>query len=290
MEAATPTYKDLQIYHVKSYSTISPVQLSLSTEGKTIVVAGLSNEHVGRAIAESFAESGAKNLALLGQSESVLKSCTKEIKERYPAVNVTYFVTDAKSTESVGLTAHHIRSSLGAWDVFVQAATHSLAATTLVGADTDDFWESFEQNVRSIQHFAKHFIPKKRPNATYISLVSRISRQPVTDVAGFSALAASQSAVMKLNHFLAAEHPDMRVYSVDPGRDHTKSRQDSVAGGEDRHLVKIDEMPKLCGDFCVWLTAPEQDFLRGRFLRCNWDASELVAMKAAISADVSLLN
>lgn len=289
MDVSTPT--KLQIYHVKSYPTIFPMNPPLSTQGKTIVIAGLGHDQVGLAMAQSFAVSGATNVALMGERESTLISCAAKIKEEHPAVNVAYFVTDAKSTESVGLTAHHIRSSIGAWDVFVQAASHSPVATTLVGADTDDFWECFEQNVRSTQHFAKHFIPKKRPNATYISLVSRVIRQPVEDVAGTSAFAASQSAVMKINQFLAAEHPDLRVFSVDSGKDYTKERaQQGLTRPEGKNLAAPDETPKLCGDFCVWLTSPEQDFLRGRFLWCNWDANELTHLEAAIGADSSLLS
>lgn len=289
MEASAPT--DLKIYHVKSYPTISPRQPSLSTKGKTIIIAGVSHDHVGLAIARSFAESGAMNIALMGESESILTSSTSDIRANYSATSIEYYVTDVRSTESVGVTAHHIRASLGAWDVFVQAVAHSPVATTLVGADTDDWWECFEQNVRSTQHFAKHFLPKKRPNATYISLVSRSQRQPVVEMAGSSAFAASQSAVLKVNHFLAAEHPDLRVFSVDSGRDWARqSPQKGVMVSEGSSAAGPDQLSKLCGDFCVWLTSPEQDFLRGRFLWCNWDASELAAMKAAIGADLSLLS
>lgn len=278
-------------YHLKSYPTIFPGQPSLSTRGKTIVVAGVGNDDVGHAIARAFAESGAKNIALMGENEALLAESMTEIKARYPTTNVAYFITDAKSTESVGLSAHHIRATLGAWDVFVQAASYSPVATTLVGADTDDWWRCFEQNIQSTQHFAKHFIPKKRPNATYFSLVSRIVRQPVLKIAGSSAFAASQSAVLKLNEFLAAENPDLRVFNVDSGGDHrsqTVQMHEMVSGS--CSSGGSDDIPALCGAFCVWLASPDQDFLRSRFLRCNWDANELVEMKAALGADPGLLK
>jgi NAD(P)-dependent dehydrogenase (short-subunit alcohol dehydrogenase family) len=281
----------LKTYHLKSYPTIFPGQPLLSTQGQTIVIAGVGNDNVGNAIARAFAESGAKNIALMGESASVLAESMAEIKASYPTKNVAYFITDASSTESVGLTAHHIRANLGAWDVFVQAACYSPVATTLVGADTDDWWRCFEQNIRPTQHFAKHFIPKKRPNATYISLVSRVVRHPGLDVSGLSAFAASQTAVLKVNEFLAAENPDLRVFNVDSGGDHGSKivQKDEMVSGS-RTSAGSDDIPALCGAFCVWLTSPEQDFLRSRFLWCNWDASELVEMKAALGADPGLLK
>lgn len=287
-----PIPANLKTYHVRTYPAISPGQSLLSTQGKTIVIAGVgSDDYVAPAIARSFAESGAMNIALMGENEFALARIISDMKASYPATNIQYFITDARSTESVGVTAHHIRASLGAWDVFIQSASHSPVATTLAGADTDDWWECFELNVRSTQHFAKHFMPKKRLNATYISLVSRIAGQPVVDIAGSSALAASQSAVLKVNEFLAAEHADLRLFNVDSGSDGANERsQKNAPLADSRNLAGSNDTPELCGAFCVWLTSPEQDFLRGRLLWCNWDANELVAMKAAISADPSLLS
>ena len=232
-----------------------------------------------------------KNIALMGESGSVLAESMAEIKASYPTDErrILYHRCKFHRIRS-GFTAHHIRATLVP-GCSCRLPSSSPVATTLVGADTDDWWRCFEQNIRSTQHFAKHFIPKKRPNATYISLVSRVVRHPVFDVGGSSAFAASQMAVLKLNEFLAAENPDLRVFNVDSGGDHGSKivqKDEMVSGGSTS--AGSDDTPALCGAFCVWLTSPEQDFLRGRFLWCNWDASELIGMKAALGADPGLLK
>ena len=44
----------------------------------------------------------------------------------------------------------------------------------------------------------------------------------------------------------------------------------------------VAELP---GSYVVWLTTPDADFLKGRFVYANWDIEELKAKKAEILKD-----
>ena len=43
--------------------------------------------------------------------------------------------------------------------------------------------------------------------------------------------------------------------------------------------------PELAGAFCLWLCTDKADFLKGRFVRANWDVKELQARADEIVRD-----
>lgn len=51
-----------------------------------------------------------------------------------------------------------------------------------------------------------------------------------------------------------------------------------------------DASAELFANFCVWLVSPQQDFLRGRDVWCNWDIDELVARRSEIETNSLLLT
>jgi hypothetical protein len=46
----------------------------------------------------------------------------------------------------------------------------------------------------------------------------------------------------------------------------------------------------LAGDFCIWLTSSESDFLKGRYLAATFDVDELLERKAEFEKDPTLLR
>jgi hypothetical protein len=47
---------------------------------------------------------------------------------------------------------------------------------------------------------------------------------------------------------------------------------------------------RLPGDFAVWLASPEATFLNGKFVWAQWDADELLTVKARLEANPALLS
>jgi|SRR5947209_18454678 len=102
---------------------------------------------------------------------------------------------------------------------------------------------------------------------------------------GLSSYSASKLAALKLNEYLAAENPHLRVFNVHPESIETPMYEKhwSTRGGIDAGPAGDD--PALPGDFIVWLAGAQAEFLRGRFAWANWDATEMMAMKEQIEAD-----
>lgn len=169
------------------------------------------------------------------------------------------------------------------------AAVSSPTPTTIQGGDEDEWWKAFETTVRSVQHFSKSFMPKARPNATYIALSSSTAVGPAQSAPKVSAYSAAKLAAAKLDEYLSIENPRLRVFTLDPGLIDTalfRQWQKDLGIPNDAPMDDIS----LPADTCVWLASSESEFLRGRFLLASYDVEELLDRKAEIEADATLLR
>ena len=174
---------------------------------------------------------------------------------------------------------------LGAWDIFVHAAAYLPDKGTLTSTDFDDWWKGFEVNVKFSHHFAKHFLSKCRPNATYISLSTGAVHGPAVAMANSSAYVTSKLAAFKLDEFLATENPGLRVFTVHPGIVDTHMFRKHQGGP-----AKAGDDGRLSGHFMLWVASPESEFMRGRYMWANWDVNELKDKKTQIESDPFLLR
>lgn len=177
-----------------------------------------------------------------------------------------------------------------AWDVFINcAAFSSPTPTTIQGSDEDDWWKAFETAVRSVQHFSKSFMPKARPNATYISISSTTALYHAQSAPKVSAYASSKLAAAKLDEYLSEENPRLRVFTLHPGLIKTglfEQWKQTLKLPDD---IAVDDV-SLPADTCVWLASSESEFLRGRYLLASYDVDELLERKAEIEADPTMLR
>ena len=143
--------------------------------------------------------------------------------------------------------------------------------------------------MRSVQHFSKSFMPKARPNATYISLNAGSAFAPAQYMQKTSAYSAAKLASAKLDEFLSVENPRLRVFTLHPGVVNTSLFRQWQKDLDIPADISLDDL-SLPSDLCVWLASPESEFLRGRYLCAAYDVDELLARKAEIEADPSLLR
>ena len=273
-----------------SYSTIDPSRPELSCKGKTVYITGAGWGSIGAGIALSFAKAGAAKIGLLGRTAKTLEDTKAKIKESYPDTEVHVEIMDMSDNRSSGMAAHNIRVAIGAWDIFVAGAAHLPKLTTIAGSDDQDWWKAFETSTKFVQYWSTHFLPKSRPGATYISLTAGAAGIPATMMPLNSAYSAMKLAGLKLDEYIAAESPQLRVFSLHPGIVDTRMYQQvSKAFGAPAGKAAPDDM-SLPSDVCVWLASSEAEFLRGRILSVNFDMDELMTRKAEIEADPSLMR
>ena len=238
----------------------------------------------------SFAKAGAAKIGLLGRTPTTLEATKAHINEHYPEVEVHVETMDTSDNQSSGLAAHNIRVTIGAWDVFVNGAAHLPTLTTIAGSDNEDWFKAFENSIKFIQYWSTHFLPKSRPNATYVSLSAASVAIPATAMPLNSAYTAMKLASLKLDEFIAAETPGLRVFTLHPGIVDTRMYQKVRKGSSEMSGKSAPDDMSLPSDVCVWLASPEAEFLRGRFLSVNFDMDELMVREAEFEADPSLLR
>ena len=85
----------------------------------------------------------------------------------------------------------------------------------------------YEVNVLAPLALAQVAIPRMPPGAAVINVTSDAGSEAYESWGGYG---SSKAALEQLSAVLAAEHPDLRVYAVDPGDMRTQMHQDAFPG------------------------------------------------------------
>ncbi|KAF4970843.1 hypothetical protein FSARC_2209 [Fusarium sarcochroum] len=267
--------------HKTSYPAISPLRPELSTKGKNALITG-GGSGIGASIAKSFAKSGITNLALLGRTEKTLLQNKAEIEKQYPGTKVwtyTVDIVDADSTRSA-LEAYTTAIN-GKIDILIANAGYMPKTEHITEADPNDWWLSFEINVKGNFNLLRAFRPLAAPGATVVHVST--NAMYIEFMEGFSGYRGSKMASYKVFEWYARENPDQVVIQFHPGLILDTGVTKPIAQIiEDYGFIAEDV--SLSGDFAVWATSDEAKFLSGRFVECLWDVDELKAAKDQVEA------
>ncbi|WP_027483272.1 SDR family NAD(P)-dependent oxidoreductase [Deinococcus pimensis] len=98
---------------------------------------------------------------------------------------------------------------------------------TLAHSPTEALRRVFDVNVLAPLRLVQLALPHLTPGARILNLSSDAA---VEAYEGWGGYGASKAALDHLSRTLAAEHPDLRVYSVDPGDMNTRMHQEAFPG------------------------------------------------------------
>ena len=82
-------------------------------------------------------------------------------------------------------------------------------------------------NVLAPLALVQEALPRLAPGACVINVTSDAAVEPYPGWGGYG---SSKAALEQLSAVLAAEHPELRVYAVDPGDMRTQMQQDAFPG------------------------------------------------------------
>ncbi|KAL4913081.1 hypothetical protein BDW62DRAFT_205885 [Aspergillus aurantiobrunneus] len=262
-----------------TYPEINPLNVDL--HGKTVVITGAS-KGIGRAIALSFAKSGVSGLVILARSdlaslENEILAVAEEASRSQPKVlRLAFDITDRTQVESA---ARQVESTFGGVDILVNNAGYLDSFDAFADTDPDDWWRTYEVNVKGVYLMARAFLPLvlKSNDKTIIACASigAVSTQP-----GMSAYQSSKTAVVRLNDLLMVDYGEqgLLAYAIHPGGVWTDMAEKMP---KHTHPLFVDTA-ELAGDFLVWLTRKRREWLAERYINVTWDVSELLMRKDEI--------
>lgn len=205
--------------HHDTYASISEANHELSCEGKMVFITG-GGRGIGRAIAKSFAIAKAEGIFLIGRNKYDLQTTAKEILTTNAvsagSTKVLYFVADITDAQAVSSAIQQAIDSLGRIDVLVQNAGYLDAHRSVIDSDLDDFWRTFEVNVKGGLTVIQEFL-KVAPvlGATLINIGSGAGHIPY--IPGYAAYSASKLSLAKIVEYVHHENPHLRVFNINPG-------------------------------------------------------------------------
>lgn len=259
-------------YHHEPYPAINPSRPELSAQGKVVIVTG-GGKGIGKATALAFAKAHAKAVVITGRTKPTLEQTSSEI-EKLGSKSVFYVadVTDSKRMHDIFSA---IKAQFGSIDIVISNAAYLSDREDIHNASVDEWWTGFEVNVKGGLNVTQAFLQNTEPGATLINISTAITHMYF--VPGLSSYAASKLATVRLLEDTHIEYPQFRIFNIQPGVIQSDMNTKSGIAPQDSgtFFIVANVLVDLPAYFAVWLSSPEADFVRGRFLWANWDVSEL---------------
>jgi NAD(P)-dependent dehydrogenase (short-subunit alcohol dehydrogenase family) len=212
----TPNFSSFtKRWHSEPYPFISPTRPELSAAGKTVLVTG-GGTGIGRAVSIAFAQAGAKSIAIIGRRLDRLQDAAAEIvaagSGRTKVVTAT---GDVAHRESMNAAVKSISDEVGKIHIFVSCSGALPKIDPVRDYDEAQFRHGLEVNVVGTFNALQAVLPFAYPNAMILNISSLFAHFAPT--ANSFAYAVNKIAALKMFDYLAAENPDLRVVSVQPG-------------------------------------------------------------------------
>ncbi|KAL7902907.1 hypothetical protein HDV63DRAFT_362582 [Trichoderma sp. SZMC 28014] len=262
------------------YPFIDPTKANLA--GKSVLVTGAS-KGIGKATAIAFAAAGCSKIAIAARS--ALDEVTEAVKdaaanEDRPEPVVLSLSMDVTSEESVKAAAESIADKFsGALDVLICNAGYLEQWSPIAESQPDDWWRSWEVNVKGTYLCHRFFIPLllKSQTKTIINC-SSLGGQRV--IPGASSYQTAKFALARFSEFADTEYYQQGLVAINvhPGSVPTEL---ALNMPEYMHKALIDP-PELAAHTFVWLTKERRAWLSGRFISVCWDMEELEKKKDEI--------
>ncbi|KAI1869920.1 uncharacterized protein JN550_005510 [Neoarthrinium moseri] len=253
-------------FHRSTYPFINPTRPELSTKGKTAIVTG-SGQGIGLAIAKSLAKSGVSALGLIGRTEKTLLFTKESIKEISPDTKVFTYAVDVVDTKALTEALASFVATTGAKiDILAANAGYLPDLTSILDADADDWWSTFEINIKGNFNLLRAYQPHAARNGVVVHTSTSAIHIPY--MPGYSAYRGSKAGATKVFEMFGGEMQELGNGKF----------------GESVKGFPFDDV-ELSGDFVNWVVSDEAKFLNGKFVAANWDAEGMVQIKESIEKD-----
>ncbi|KAF2622530.1 oxidoreductase [Macroventuria anomochaeta] len=287
-QSASPT----KTYHKAPYPSIDPTRPELSAKGKIVVVTG-GGTGIGAETARYFARAGALRIAILGRHKQPLLDTKATIGADNPFTEVLAIPTDITNIDSVEAAFSHVARN-SKIDILVSNAAVIGTKAPIISQISSSLLSGIIINIQGNFNVATAFLKHAAVGGGVIIEVNSAAAH-LTIAPEFAAYNIAKVATARFYSSLAFEHPELAVFSIQPGAIETEMNKNAgykeknegeewewaEGGGAADILSQYDDVG-LPAAFMVWLASPEARFLKGKYLWANWDVDELKARRKEI--------
>jgi len=273
--------------HLKTYPAIDPTLPALSAAGKIVVIGG-GPTGIGFAAARAFAAAKASHIVLLARRQSKLAEAKANLQREFRGVKVSTWSVSTMDDAQLGKVFAEIRAKVGEPNIMVMSMGATGPYTSTFEIPPDEFWNTYDVNVKGNVNFVRHGLDKRYPKEGKI-IISVSTAAAHHFMAGLAAYGSSKQAFLNILTQISDEEMTngVRCHSFHPGAVLT----DMARGcGYDENSPIPWTDPELPGDFTVWLASPEANFLNGRMVWAAWDVEELKSKAEEIESNPSMLR
>lgn len=201
---------------------------------QTALITGASRG-LGLALARALAEQG-WTLILDARSAADLNTARASLPPQARVIAAAGDVTDAAHRAELA----GIAQAVGGVDVLVNNASTlgTSPMPDLLSFPLDLLANVYTTNVIAPLGLLQAIFPQFKPGARVINVTSDAGKEAY---AGWGGYGSSKAALEQLSAIFAAEHPELKVYWVDPGDMRTQMHQDAFPGEDisDRPLPEV---------------------------------------------------
>ncbi|KAJ5093276.1 hypothetical protein N7456_009137 [Penicillium angulare] len=216
---------------------------------------------------------------------SALDETANEVRSINPATKVVVAQCNIALDDDVKSLVGTVNSEFeGRLDAVVANAGYSgpLIADVVLEKPSD-IQTSFDVNTVGpflVAHYLLPLLLATESGAKSFITINSMGAPTVTGPSGHASYCVSKAAQARLIEMINEQYGGQGLFSasVHPGG----MRSGFVKDLPEEILKLLNDSPDLVGAFCVWLSKPDapqtqRDVLKGRFLSCKWDVSELEA-------------
>jgi NAD(P)-dependent dehydrogenase (short-subunit alcohol dehydrogenase family) len=216
-----------KILHSDTYPTINPTTKS-NHSGHAVFITGASSG-IGLATALSYAKAGASHIGLasLDTFPSGIVETLRDVAKsgNHPEPNINILQLNVLDQESIDMAASGIATAFKKLDILINCAGFMPPAAAISSSDDEEYWRTFEVNLRGTYRVTKAFLPLLLQNSGGLKIVINFSSVAAHNLrTDYSAYGISKYAILRFTEFLMAENAEagLVAYCVHPGAILTK--------------------------------------------------------------------
>ena len=237
-----------------------------SLKDKVAIVTG-GGTGIGRAATQAMVNEGGRVL-IVGRREQPLKDLTNEYPDR-----VSYLQADVSQAGCSQLIIETVLETYGKLDILVNNAASAVLKPLALLSD-DEIVDMLNVNIKGLLSLSRDAIPALEQSSGCIINISSVAAQSA--VPGFTAYAATKSAIDRSSKILAAElgPAGVRVNVVSPGLTQTDMLSATPESAIDTLVNEATALrrlgkPEEVAETIIWLASDQSKWVTGQVIQAS---------------------